>query len=123
MHSVLVADDDPAVLHFLRLALKASGFDVFEATTGVEAYVLIENNQPDVVILDLAMPVMGGRELFEMLKGRPNRPPVIILSAYGAFRACQELGAEDSLEKPFALEVLVSKVEALAGLPKRPRLG
>lgn len=114
MSKVLVLDDDDALLRLLRLTLKSDGFDVTTASNGVEGLEQVRRDTPDVILLDLEMPVMDGRTFFQELRGQGFDIPVVILSAYGARDAQRELNADGSLEKPFESEVLMDQVRQLA---------
>ena len=113
MNPVLVVDDDPGVLRMSRLVLATAGFDVHVACNGIEALEDIAKSDPDVLVLDLNMPVMDGWTVFHELERFEQRPKVLILSAYEAERACEDLGAEDCLSKPFEPDQLISKVARL----------
>lgn len=65
-----------------------------------------------MIVLDLQMPVMDGRTFFRALRALPSSIPVIIVSTEGSRKARHELGAEDSLDKPFDLDVLVAHLRA-----------
>ena len=118
MARVLVVDDDVKIRTFIGLLFRDAGHAVQAAANGVEALAVIESEPPDVMILDLQMPVMDGREVMRQSRGAGNNTPVLLLSAYGAQRARQELGANDALSKPFDIDELVNHVVAL--LPATP---
>lgn len=113
--SVMVVDDDPALARMLALTLRDSGFDVTAARNGQEALSRItdDHDDPDVIILDLEMPVMDGRTFFRRLRAKGMDIPVLILSAYEARRGQRELGADAYLNKPFNPEDLVDSIERL----------
>ncbi|MGE0058010.1 MAG: response regulator transcription factor [Dehalococcoidia bacterium] len=112
MNCVLVVDDEPAIRNLERVILKSAGYQVLTASNGAEALELLERSHPAVVVLDMQMPVMDGRSLFKMLDSRGERPAVLVV-ANEAGRAQRELGAEACLEKPFAPEDLLARIEAL----------
>lgn len=111
--SVLVVDDDAAIARLVRLALRASGFDAITAANGAEALRRLDDHDADLIVLDLEMPVMDGREFFRELRARGDQTPVLILSAYGAELARRELKAEAFVSKPFEPDYLVQEVEKL----------
>ena len=111
--SVLVVDDDAAIARLVRLALRASGFDAITAANGAEALRRLDDHDADLIVLDLEMPVMGGREFYRRLRARGSRVPVVILSAYGAERARAELGADAAVQKPFEPAELVAVIGRL----------
>jgi len=111
--SVLVIEDEPALRRMLAFTLRDAGFDVRTAWNGAEGLQQVDAAVPDVIVLDLEMPVMGGREFYRHLRERGLRTPVCILSAYGARRAQRELDAEASVQKPFGSDDLIEKLRAL----------
>jgi DNA-binding response OmpR family regulator len=113
MTTVLLVDDDPGVRHLGSIVLKLSGNDVCSACDGLEALAILAREHVDLVILDLAMPGMDGRETFHEARREGYEGPILILSALGAASAARELGAEDSLSKPFDPEELVAISEKL----------
>ena len=113
MAKVLVVDDDPAISRMISLTLRSAGFEVRTAPNGAVALEQVESQQPEVIVLDLEMPVLDGRGFFRELRRKGYTTPVLIVSANGAKAACRELDANDSLAKPFAFEELTSKLERL----------
>ena len=77
---ILVVDDEPQIQRFLKPALSAAGYDILEAMTGAEALKAAATSAPDVVILDLGLPDMDGKEVIANLRGW-SQVPIIILSA------------------------------------------
>lgn len=114
MSSVLVVDDDASIRRLVKLILTDAGFDVTVAEDGREALAILQVEAPSVLVLDMNMPVMDGRELFERLEIAHRRPLTIIITAGPSELTRQELGAEASLQKPFGPEDLVEKVEELS---------
>lgn len=98
---ILVVDDDPSLLALLRILLDSSGYDAVVAADALEGLRLAESNPMDLVLLDLEMPRMDGREFYKEFRARGHRTPVIIVSAYGADSARAELGAQAAVSKPF----------------------
>jgi two-component system KDP operon response regulator KdpE len=110
--SVLVVDDEPQIRRVLRPSLAASGYEVFEAATGREALAAITAKTPDLVILDLGLPDMDGKEVLRKLRIF-TRTPVIVLSARDRESekiAALDLGADDYVEKPFAMGELLARM-------------
>ncbi len=111
---VLVVEDDKAVSYIVAETLREEDFTVSVANNGLEALHLLEDGlEPDALVLDLAMPVMDGRELFREVRKRGWEMPVLVLSAVGARQAMRELGADAALEKPFDLDRLIARVRTL----------
>jgi CheY-like chemotaxis protein len=105
---ILVVDDEPDVREFVSLVLGEKGYDVVCATDGGEALVRIEGDRPDLIVLDLAMPGLGGWEVLQRLKEIPDPPAVVILSAYPDEWRALRAGAWECLAKPFEPSQLVA---------------
>jgi DNA-binding response OmpR family regulator len=114
MKKVLVVDDDLGIRRLAGIALATAGFDVATARDGREALALLSRDKADVVVLDLNMPVMDGYTFVHNLDDVRFRPHILILSGDQAEKAQRELGADDSLQKPFLPEELIAKVEHLS---------
>lgn len=111
---LLVAEDDAGVAASLVTGLKARGFEVTLATSGLQARAELANDDLDLVVLDLMLPGLSGLELLEELSPRPH-PPIIVLTARTDLDErvrCFELGAVDYVPKPFFLEELVLRIRA-----------
>jgi putative two-component system response regulator len=113
---ILVVDDDPAMLLSLEQRLKSWGYAVQTARSGEEALKLVCQQMPHLMLLDIMLPRMKGRELCAKLKEDPQTAemPVIFLSALGLpdhIRAGMNLGAEDYLVKPFDPADLKQRIE------------
>ncbi|MBD9593145.1 response regulator transcription factor [Ensifer sp. ENS07] len=111
---ILVVDDEPQIQRFLKPALSAAGYDVREAMTGAEALKAAATMAPDVVILDLGLPDMDGKEVIANLRGW-SQVPIIILSARDRESekiAALDLGADDYIEKPFGIGELTARIRA-----------
>ena len=107
---VLVVDDDPDILDALSEILEVEGYQVDRARNGREALQRLEQAAPDLVLLDLMMPVMDGWEFARSL-GPEARPPIIVLSADRNVSAkAREIGALGWLAKPFELSELLAAV-------------
>jgi len=114
---VLVVDDDPDVRDSLRRSLTFEGYAVSTAADGLQALDAVAADRPDVVVLDLQMPVLGGLEACRRLRKQGNDVPVLMLTARDATRdrvTGLDAGADDYLPKPFALEELLARLRALA---------
>ncbi|HUM13424.1 MAG TPA: response regulator transcription factor [Myxococcaceae bacterium] len=107
---VLVVDDDPDILDALSEILEVEGYEVLRARNGREALQRLEQGVPDLVLLDLMMPLMDGWEFARSL-GPSSRPPIIVLSAdRNVSSKAKEIGAIGWLAKPFELSELLSVV-------------
>ena len=115
---VLVADDDSDILELVRMRLARSGYDPLLASDGAEALTLARAYLPDVIVLDVGMPVMDGYAVTaELHKGEETSAiPVILLTARAQERDVDEgmgAGADDYITKPFSPEFLSSRVAAM----------
>jgi two-component system, OmpR family, KDP operon response regulator KdpE len=113
---VLVVDDEPQILRALRPALRAHAHEVFIASTGEEALAVAAREQPDLLILDLALPDMDGNDVIRELRGWSD-VPIIVLSvreAQASKVAALDAGADDYVTKPFGLEELLARMRATA---------
>ena len=118
---ILVVDDDPDLREFLQLMLTSMGFEVTSAANGQEALDDMEGHDPDLILLDMKMPVMNGWEFCRALEGRDSRrPPIVVLTAAPdpAGRAA-EVHAEGWLGKPFEYADLEAIVRRFAKSPAR----
>ncbi|HEX5370764.1 MAG TPA: response regulator [Dehalococcoidia bacterium] len=114
MARVLVIDDDPAIGRLIKLILATENIEVDKADSGAAGLALLHSapEQPDVILLDLSMPGMDGRQVFEAVRRAGITSPVIFCSAFGAPAARRELGAQGAIEKPFDPETLLNSVLA-----------
>lgn len=113
---VLVVDDDPPLRRMLERTLSAEGFEVNIAPDGGAALVAVERGAPDVIVLDVAMPVLDGLAVCRRLRGKGLPTPILMLTARDAVRdrvAGLEAGADDYLVKPFAVQELIARLRAL----------
>jgi two-component system, OmpR family, KDP operon response regulator KdpE len=111
---VLVVDDEPEILRCLRPALTACGFEVLAAGDGKEALRAIAASAPDVVLLDLGLPDIDGKEVITQARAF-SKAPIIVLSARD--REAEKImaldaGADDYVEKPFAIGELMARLRA-----------
>lgn len=111
---ILIVDDEPHVRQFLRLSLKAEGFQVCEAATALEAIARVQADQPDLIILDLGLPDMDGHEVIREVRANLETP-LLVLSGRAEDSdkiAAFERGADDYMTKPFAIRDLVTHARA-----------
>lgn len=118
MATILVADDDPITQRVVGFILNKLGHRVLSAGTGLEALHELEESNPNLLILDLAMPEMDGLAALRQLRSqeRFRQLPVIVLTASGLDRDAQAARAEgvnDFLTKPFRSQELVEKLQLL----------
>ena len=112
----LVVDDDPELRAALTRALRLDGYDVTAVSNGLKALEAMPEVSPDVVVLDLMMPYVGGLEVCRRLRAKGDRTPILVLTArdeVGDRVEGLDAGADDYLVKPFALEELRARLRAL----------
>ena len=110
---MLVVDDDKGIRDFMLTVLADEGYDVAEATDGQEALDRCARARPDVILLDMRMPVMDGWEFARTYRERPgpHAPIVIVTAALDVAKDAKDIGADGFLAKPFQLDDLLHMVE------------
>lgn len=114
----LIVEDEPAVVELLRYNLVKEGYEVATATDGEEALLLIEERQPDIVLLDWMLPKLAGIEVARRLRSRAQTRnlPIIMLTARAEetdrIRGL-DIGADDYLTKPFSMSELTARIRAV----------
>jgi DNA-binding response OmpR family regulator len=125
--TILLVDDDQELSDGLRVVLEKQGFRVIQARDGQQGKQSIYNNKPDLVILDMMMPRMGGYPVLEHFRGKPDAPPIIMITANEGSRHkayAEYLGVIDYIRKPFAMERLLEAVhKAFDKPPAEPAEG
>ncbi len=120
MTRVLVVDDEPNIVLSLEFLMRQAGFDVTTAGDGESALEQVQQQPPDLVLLDISLPGLSGFEVLERLRAQPDhtRLPIIMLTAHGREVEREKglaLGADDYVTKPFSTQQLVEKVKQLLG--------
>ncbi len=115
---LVIADDDPNVGRLMSYRLERMGMEVHVTVDGGEAHDLIARLRPDVVVLDVMMPVMNGLEVLRLMRQDPSTSgiPAILLSARSSendLKKGEQLGASDYMAKPFSPEELARRINAL----------
>jgi DNA-binding response OmpR family regulator len=111
--TILVVDDDQELSDGLRIVLERQGYHVIQARDGQQGKQLVYQQRPDLVILDMMMPRMGGYPVLEHFKGKTDAPPIIMITANEGSRHkayAEYLGVVDYIRKPFAMERLLESV-------------
>jgi two-component system KDP operon response regulator KdpE len=112
---VLVVDDEPAILRFLRAGLAAQGYVVSEAEEGRTALEAVRRQSVDLIVLDLGLPDMDGLEVIRRIREGGAAIPIIVLSSRddeGATVKALDLGADDFVTKPFGIDELFARIRA-----------
>lgn len=117
---VLIADDEPNIAAALEYLLQRSGYDVSIARNGDEALQLIEQNRPDLVLLDVMMPMRSGYEVCQVMRAREDwrHIKIVVLTAKGREADANKgmaLGADLYITKPFSNRDLIAKINDLLG--------
>lgn len=118
---ILVGEDDPSVARLYAAYAQSRGHVVIVARDGAETLVAAVAEKPDLVMLDVGMPKLDGRDVLRQLKGDPRTAeiPVLVVTAFGGDQNLRdlllELGAVDVLEKPVDLAIAFNKAERVAG--------
>lgn len=111
--TVLVADDDQDLLDLVALVLRGEGYSVETAADGRQALAAVERHMPDLILLDMKMPVMNGWEFSTEFRSRyhSQAPIVVLTAAADARKAAGDVGAVSWVGKPFDLDTLVKAVK------------
>ncbi len=112
--TILVVDDEPQIRRVLRATLSSRGYVIIDAKTGEEGIELVRKDKPDLILLDVNMPGMGGLEACREIR-RGSNAPIIMLTVRNAERdkvAALDAGADDYVVKPFGIEELLARVRA-----------
>lgn len=115
--TIVVAEDNPLIANLVKFKMEKSGYETLVGENGREALQLVETNAPDLVILDVMMPIMDGFEVLRRLKSNPQTEgiPVIMLTAKGTEEDILrgfESGAVDYMVKPFSVSELAARVKS-----------
>ena len=113
--AILLVDDEPKIIRFVKTSLTFEGYDMLTAASGSEALAIFEEEAPDLIILDLGLPDMDGFHVLESIRAY-SIVPVIILTARDDEKdkvRGLELGADDYLTKPFGAKELEARIQAV----------
>lgn len=111
---ILVIEDEDNVRETLDLILANAGFSVRTSATGIDIFNIIEQFHPDVILLDVMLDEIDGRDICKAIKQNPatNQIPVVMLSAVpDIYNAISDVGANDVISKPFDENILLSRIE------------
>jgi two-component system alkaline phosphatase synthesis response regulator PhoP len=120
MKKILIADDEPNILKVLASRLRASGYEIFTASNGMEALMKAHEQKPDLIILDIRMPAGSGLNVCESLKKvkETEKIPLIFITAFPSAdvkEKAKEMGVEAFISKPFEEKDLLAKVKYALG--------
>jgi DNA-binding response OmpR family regulator len=122
--TILIVDDDYELSDGIRAVLENQGHKVLQARDGQQGKQIIYQHRPDLVILDMMMPRMGGYPVLEHFRDKTDAPPIIMITANEGSRHkayAEYLGVVDYIRKPFAMERLLEAVDrGLTGPPPEP---
>src|SRR6267154_1737739 len=121
--TILVVDDDLELSDGLRAMLERQGHQVMQARDGQQGKQLVYQQPPDLVILDMMMPRMGGYPVLEHFRGKTDAPPIIMITANEGSRHkayAEYLGVIDYIRKPFAMERLLEAVHKALKPQEKP---
>jgi DNA-binding response OmpR family regulator len=123
---ILIVEDDPTIGRFVELELAHAGYDVTRCTEGECAYAALDEETPDLVILDIMLAGVDGVEIAKTIRGRGLNMPVLMLTARSETQDVVrgfDAGADDYLRKPFEIPELLSRVRALLKRTEHERVG
>ena len=113
---ILIVEDDASIKHLINFKLKSVGYDTYSCSNGAEALELLQSTKVDLILLDMMMPVMTGKEFLIAMKGNKELKsiPVIFLTARTLEKEVIEglsLGADDYIKKPFSPQELIARIK------------
>lgn len=110
-YCILVADDEAAIVSFVREVLSDEGYEVLTAQNGSDALSILVTKRPDLAILDHTMPELNGGEVLDQIRKQGVNTPVVIMSANTTAELFMLAGADDFLAKPFEIPALLEIVK------------
>jgi two-component system, OmpR family, phosphate regulon response regulator PhoB len=117
-HKVLIIEDDRSLVEILSYNLQQSGYEVHAAYDGMDGLSQAQTKSPDIVILDIMLPIMDGLEVCRRLRNSPDTADLLILMLTAKAEESDELvgfslGADDYVAKPYSVKVLIERIKAL----------
>lgn len=115
---ILLVEDEPNVRNFVRVYLEFEGYQVVEASNGIEGLSQVQKEKPDLIVTDIMMPEMDGVQFYKTLRQREdtNKIPVIVLTVKDEFEDIKYaylIGVDEYVTKPFDPQHLVSKIKEI----------
>jgi twitching motility two-component system response regulator PilH len=122
--AVLVVDDSRTAVHALQLLLERAGYLIFTAGDGLQAIAAAKRHRPDLILMDIVMPVMNGFEATRALASDPETAAIPVIMVSGSEQAAERLwgarlGAKGFLAKPFNRDELLAKVQTVIAVARR----
>jgi len=111
---ILVIDDEMDIVRILQRSLVSQGYEVLTAASGEKALEVIEQQRPDLLLLDLGLPGIDGLEVCRKVRAKSNFPPIIVVSVRDTEREkvqALELGADDYISKPFGINEVMARIK------------
>lgn len=121
---VLIVDDEPDILLMLRTELESEGFETALAGEGETALERVRQHNPDIVLLDIMMPLLDGWAVIEQLAAQPRRPGLVVVSAKTRptdMARAYRLGADAYVTKPFSIDSLTETIREVAARDEAAR--
>jgi CheY-like chemotaxis protein len=123
MNKALIVEDHPGLLEVLTLQLERMGFAVVSANTGMEGVTKAVEEKPQLILMDIMMPGMDGREATRRIRSKPETKEIPILAATAItdksqLRECIKAGCNDYISKPFTAKDLQEKIQAVLDPPR-----
>ena len=112
--TIMICDDDEGILDMLEIVLEDNGYHIIPVQSSLDIYEIIEKEHPDLLLLDLWMPVLSGDQVLKGIRKNPKTQalPVIIISASrDGKQIANDAGANDFMAKPFDLDFLLNKIQ------------
>lgn len=116
---VLVVDDDPRIIRFIRASLMAHGYDVLTAINGEEALEVVKMNTPDIMLLDIRLPVKDGFQVLQELRTFSSMPVIAFSANSSVSKQALSLGANDFISKPFTPDEMITRTRAILNRTKK----
>jgi two-component system KDP operon response regulator KdpE len=116
---ILVVDDDPRIVRFIRSSLIARGYEVVTAANGNEALEMVQEEQPDIMLLDIFLPVKDGFEVLQELRTFSDMPVIAFSANSSVSDRVLSLGAIDFVGKPFTPDELIRRVKLVLNQKKK----
>jgi two-component system KDP operon response regulator KdpE len=116
---VLVVDDDPRIIRFIRASLMAHGYEVLTAINGEEALEVVKMNTPDIMLLDIRLPVKDGFEVLQELRTFSSMPVIAFSANSSVSKQALSLGANDFVSKPFTPDEMITRTRSILNRTKK----